>query len=209
MSEETKAWTSAQNAQTRAFLESRPSYERGAAACGGDRQGRVGELGHGTATGWSLRGRDGPARRTWCSSTSRRSSSRPWSALADLDDVASARRSSIRTPSTRRARRRSTGFVPSPDGQLVAVSCHRAVPSMARCTCSAWRPGTRRRQHPAVQAGTAGGSLAWAADSSRFWYTRVPAPGERGGKTWRSSNRFGTTSLVSRWTGIDATRPGR
>ena len=32
---------------------------------------------------------------------------------------------------------------------------------------------------PRVNGGTAGGSLAWAADSSRFWYTRGPAPGER------------------------------
>jgi prolyl oligopeptidase len=32
---------------------------------------------------------------------------------------------------------------------------------------------------PRVNGGTAGGSLAWAGDSSGFWYTRYPSPTER------------------------------
>jgi hypothetical protein len=32
---------------------------------------------------------------------------------------------------------------------------------------------------PRVNGGTAGGSLAWNADGSGFWYTRYPRAGER------------------------------
>ena len=71
-------------------------------------------------------------------------------------------------------------YQPSPDGNLVAVSL-------------SWRGTEDGSVHvyqtasgeltgvtvPRVNGGTAGGSLAWAGDSSGFWYTRYPSPGER------------------------------
>jgi len=71
-------------------------------------------------------------------------------------------------------------FVPSPDGKHVAISVSRAgtesgdvrildVETLEQVDATI----------PRVNGGTAGGALAWAADSSGFWYTRYPREGER------------------------------
>ena len=178
-SEETKAWTAAQNARTRAFLDSRP-------ACEAVRR-RAEEIAKAESVGW---GRDtyglefeGPRRAGAEFVVLKHEPPKQQPALvalADLDDVSGAR--TVVDPNTIDETGATTidWFVPSPDGQLVAVSL----------SSQGTEDGTLHLFNiasgdlvdvsiPRVNGGTAGGSLAWAADSSRFWYTRGPAPGER------------------------------
>lgn len=71
-------------------------------------------------------------------------------------------------------------FVPSLDGRLVAVSLSEGGSEAG--TVSVWEVATARRLAdlvPRVNGGTAGGSVAWNADGSGFFYTRYPRPGER------------------------------
>ncbi len=66
-------------------------------------------------------------------------------------------------------------FVPSPDGRRVAVSLSRNGSEDG--TVHVFDVATGRETGEAVpraQFPTAGGSLAWRADSSGFWYTRYP-----------------------------------
>jgi prolyl oligopeptidase len=71
-------------------------------------------------------------------------------------------------------------YQPSPDGSLVAVSLSSRGTEDGTVhvdrTASGELVGVTV---PRVNGGTAGGSLAWAGDSSGFWYTRYPSPGER------------------------------
>ncbi|HEX2839419.1 MAG TPA: prolyl oligopeptidase family serine peptidase [Phycisphaerales bacterium] len=71
-------------------------------------------------------------------------------------------------------------FVPSHDGRYVAVSLSTGGSEMGDVHVLDVRSGARVGQIvPRVQGGTAGGSLAWAADGSGFYYTRYPREGER------------------------------
>jgi prolyl oligopeptidase len=68
-------------------------------------------------------------------------------------------------------------FVPSPDGKLVAVSLSENGSEDGTLyvfdTASGAMTGA---QIPRVQYPTGGGSVAWRADSTGFWYTRYPGP---------------------------------
>src|SRR5262245_4669215 len=71
-------------------------------------------------------------------------------------------------------------YKPSPDGRLVAVSL--SSHGTEDGTVHVYDVTTGELSGvtvPRVNGGTAGGSLAWAGDSSGFWYTRYPSPGER------------------------------
>lgn len=71
-------------------------------------------------------------------------------------------------------------FVPSHDGRYVAVSLSTGGSEMGDVHVLDVRSGARVGAIvPRVQGGTAGGSLAWAADGSGFYYTRYPREGER------------------------------
>ncbi len=66
-------------------------------------------------------------------------------------------------------------YVPSPDGRLVAASLSRNGSEDG--TVHVFETATGRdtgETVPRAQYPTAGGSLAWKADSSGFWYTRYP-----------------------------------
>jgi prolyl oligopeptidase len=68
-------------------------------------------------------------------------------------------------------------FVPSPDGKKVAVSL--SDNGSEDGSLHVFDVGSRREIGeviPRVQYPTAGGSLAWRADSAGFWYTRYPGP---------------------------------
>ncbi len=68
-------------------------------------------------------------------------------------------------------------FVPSPDGKLVAVSLSENGSEDGTLHVYDVRHGASGRAAIArVQYPTAGGSLAWRADSEGFWYTRYPGP---------------------------------
>lgn len=70
-------------------------------------------------------------------------------------------------------------YVPSPDGKLVAVSLSEG--GTENGTVHVYDVETGKEQGdivPFASSGTAGGSLAWAADSKGFYYTRHPHTGE-------------------------------
>jgi len=71
-------------------------------------------------------------------------------------------------------------FVPSLDGKLVAVSLSSGGTESG--TVHVYEVASGRETGdviPRAHGGTAGGSLAWAADGSGFFYTRYPRPDER------------------------------
>ncbi|MBV8944435.1 MAG: hypothetical protein JOZ95_03370, partial [Solirubrobacterales bacterium] len=120
-SEETKAWTAAQNAQTRAFLDSRPSY----AAV----RRRAEEIAKAESVSWGRGsyglGFEGPRRAGAAYVVLRHEPPKQQPvlvALADLDDVSGAR--VVVDPNSIDETGVTTidWFVPSPDGELVAVS---------------------------------------------------------------------------------------
>jgi prolyl oligopeptidase len=178
-SEETKAWTAAQNGQTRAFLDSRPSYA--------SVRRRAEEIAKAESVGW---GRDsyglefeGPRRAGAGYVVLKREPPKQQPilvALDDLDDISGAR--TVLDPNAMDESGATTidWFVPSPDGRLVAASLSSQGTEQGTLHLFDTASGELvDATIPRVQGGTAGGSLAWAGDSSRFWYTRGPALGER------------------------------
>lgn len=71
-------------------------------------------------------------------------------------------------------------YVPSNDGKLVAVSLSKGGSESG--DLHVYDVGTGQENGapvPGVNGGTAGGSMAWNADASGFYYTRYPRAGER------------------------------
>ncbi|HEU0192585.1 MAG TPA: prolyl oligopeptidase family serine peptidase [Gaiellales bacterium] len=177
--EETRAWTAAQDAQTSAFLESRPCYEAV--------RRRAEELVKARSVAWG-RGSygetfEGPQKAGQAYFILKREPPRQQPflvALDDLDDVSGTR--VVVDPNAIDGSGATTidWFVPSPDGRLVAVSL--SSHGTEDGTLHLFETGSGGLvdvRIPRVQGGTAGGSLAWAGDSSGFWYTRGPSAGER------------------------------
>lgn len=169
-SDEVRAWVAAQNRHTRAVLDAIPSR----AAI----RARVAELATSVSPDYyALVARQGalfaikhePPRQ------------QPLLVrLASPDDLASAR--AVVDPNVLDA----SGaiaidfFEPSLDGRLVAVALSRDGSEDG--TVHVFESETGRElgdRIPRVTYPTGGGSLAWNADASGFWYTRYPRPGER------------------------------
>ncbi|MBV8843585.1 MAG: S9 family peptidase [Bryobacterales bacterium] len=71
-------------------------------------------------------------------------------------------------------------YVPSVDGRLVAVSMSKGGSESGDVYVYDVASGKQLAEViPRVNGGTAGGSLAWNADASGFYYTRYPHTGER------------------------------
>jgi prolyl oligopeptidase len=71
-------------------------------------------------------------------------------------------------------------YVPSLDGKLVAVSLSKGGTEDGSVSVFETATGEQRSDLvPRVNGATAGGSVAWNADSTGFWYTRYPHAGER------------------------------
>ncbi len=71
-------------------------------------------------------------------------------------------------------------YVPSTDGKLVAVSMSKGGSENGNVHVYEAATGKPLADViPRVNGGTAGGSVAWNAGSSGFWYTRYPRSGER------------------------------
>ncbi len=71
-------------------------------------------------------------------------------------------------------------YVPSPDGNLVAVSLSRGGSEAGDVHLFDTASGSPVHEViPHVNGGTAGGDLAWMPDGRGFFYTRYPKPGER------------------------------
>jgi prolyl oligopeptidase len=72
-------------------------------------------------------------------------------------------------------------FIPSPDGKLIVASLSSGGSESGDARVFEVATGKERTGDlvPRVNGGTAGGSLAWTADSSGFFYSRYPRKGER------------------------------
>jgi prolyl oligopeptidase len=74
-------------------------------------------------------------------------------------------------------------YVPSPDGKLVAVSLSRGGSESGDVHVYDVRTGKQVHEVvPRVNGGTAGGDLAWSPDGKGFYYTRYPRGKERPAK---------------------------
>ena len=72
-------------------------------------------------------------------------------------------------------------YQPSPDGKLIAISISEAGSESGTLKFVQVADGKMLDEYiERVQFPTAGGSVAWNADGSGVFYTRFPAPGERG-----------------------------
>ncbi|HYW28589.1 MAG TPA: prolyl oligopeptidase family serine peptidase [Gaiellales bacterium] len=178
-SEQTTAWTAAQNAATSEFLESRPAY----AAV----RRRAEEIAAAPSVAWGRHAfesdYEGPrkAGSAYFVLQRRPPKQQPFLLmLSRLDDTSDAR--VLVDPNVIDETGATTidWFVPSPDGRLVAASLSSHGTEEGTLHLYSTADGEPvDGPIPRVNSGTAGGSLAWAADSSGFWYTRGPAPGER------------------------------
>ena len=71
-------------------------------------------------------------------------------------------------------------YEPSPDGKLIAISLSKGGTEIGDVHIIDTASGKMTGEVvPRVNSGTAGGDMDWVADSSGFFYTRHPHPGER------------------------------
>ncbi len=169
-SEETQAWTKAQNERTVAYLRALPGYDQ--------IRRRAEEILKADSTSYA-----GPKRAgaTYFALRYQPPKQQPFLvALTDLGDASTER--VLVDPNDIDASGATTidWYAPSPDGRLVAVSLssHGTEDGTLHLYDSA-TGDVVDVQIPRVNTGTAGGSMAWRGDSAGFWYTRHPAPGER------------------------------
>jgi prolyl oligopeptidase len=170
VSDQAQSWTMAQNRRTRSYLENLPFH--------GAVRRRVGEILMAEAVRYGSVERAGLV---YFALKYQPPKQQPFLvSLGSLDDLGGER---VLVDPNRIDDSGSTTidwYQPSPDGSLVAVSLssHGTEDGTVHIyeTTSGERIGV---SVPRVNGGTAGGSLAWAGDSSGFWCTRYPSPGER------------------------------
>ena len=190
-SEQTRAWTETQHEQTMAYPRSLPSYD--------DIRRRAEEILEVDSTTYTEPTRGG---QTYFVLKDQPPKQQPFLvALTDLSDAATER--ALVDPNAIDPSGATTidWYVPSPDGHLVAVSLssHGTEEGTLHLFDAATGDLVDVRI-PRVNAGAAGGSMAWRGDSAGFWYTRHPAPGERPTRKARSSKRSGSTRSAARRT---------
>src|SRR3954447_6095105 len=167
-SEATREWTAAQDARTRTFLEALPYREA--------IRRRFEEILKVESTSYAALSLGGSTYFALKSQPPRQQ--RFLVALDGLDDTAGER--VVVDPNALDASGATTidWYYPSPDGSRVAVSL--SEHGTEDGTVHVYDPATGEtvdRPLPHVNSGTAGGSLAWRADSGGFWYTWHAAPG--------------------------------
>ena len=165
-----KAWSEAQNACTRGYLDQLPGREalreRFTALMGGATPSFY-DLEFAGGTLFAMK-RQPPRQQPFLVT------------LASADDPGSAKTVVDPNLLDPRGMTAMDWFVPSPDGKLVAVSL--SVGGSEDGTAQVYEVATGKPVFEAiarVQEGTGGGSLAWDKDSKGFTYTRYPRIGER------------------------------
>jgi prolyl oligopeptidase len=170
--EPARSWTAAQDQRARAWLHGRPGYQAA-------RQ-RAEEILKATSVSYGSVRRAGPGYFALRTQPPRQ---QPFLVtLDDLDDLTGERVLADPNQIDETGATTIDWYQPSPDGRLVAVSL--SAHGTEYGTVHVYKTATGHRTGaavPRVNGGTAAGSLAWAGDSSGFWYTRYPAPGERPG----------------------------
>jgi prolyl oligopeptidase len=169
-SDQTRSWTMAQDRRTHSYLEDLPFYDavrRRAAEVLKAESVRYDGLAHAGSAYFALKHQP-PKQQPFLVT------------LNSLDDVSGER--ILLDPNEIDDSGATTidWYRPSPDGRLVAVSLssHGTEDGTVHVYEAASGELTGVTV-PRVNGGTAGGSLAWAGDSSGFWYTRYPSSGER------------------------------
>ena len=168
-SDDVKAWSDRQNAFARGILDALPNV--------GVIRRRAGELYRAGTTYTRLR----QAGASWLALQRDPQREQPAIvAFANPDDARTMR--TVVDPSRLDPKGGTSidWFEPSPDGRLVAVSLSQGGSERGDLhifDVATGRDLAETIQH--VNYGTAGGSVAWAGDSSGVYYTRYPRPGER------------------------------
>ncbi len=169
-SDQTRSWTMAQDRRTRSYLENVPCY-------GAVRQ-RATEVLEAESVRYEALRHAGPA---YFALKHQPPKQQPFLvALSNLDDSSDERVLVDPAEIDDSGATTIDWYQPSPDGSLVAVSLSSRGTEDGTVHVYATSSGELAGASvPRVNGGTAGGSLAWAGDSSGFWYTRYPSPGER------------------------------
>jgi prolyl oligopeptidase len=162
---EVQAWTRAQNARTRAYLDARPGRARIEEKLTALITRAAPSFYSFKAAGKKLFAmRNDPAKQ------------QPMlAALDSIDDLSDFK--VILDPNLIDAKGSTTidWFRPSRDGRLVAVSLSQHGSEIGTLRLYDAASGSEIGEPiPRVQAPTAGGSLAWSGDGAGFWYTRYP-----------------------------------
>ncbi len=167
---EVKAWSAAQDARTRAWLGAFPGREA--------LEGRVRELVSATS------GRYGAVKKRGAvlfAVKFQPPKQQPFLVALDSPDDLASERVLVDPVALDPSGATAIDFYePSRDGKLVAVSLSQKGTEDG--TLHVVEVATGRElpdRIPRVNFGTAGGSVAWNADGSGFFYTRYPRPGER------------------------------
>ena len=167
-SEETRAWTAAQDAETRAYLDAVPGREA--------IRSRLQEILAVDSTSYDQVKRGGS---TYFLLKRQPPLQQPFLVtLADLGDTAGER--VLVDPNALDAGGRTTidFFEPSPHGSRLAVSESKDRTEPGTVFVHDVETGKQVGEPlDRVNTGTAGGSLAWKHDSTGFWCTRHPVPG--------------------------------
>ena len=168
--QEVQAWSDAQNAHARAYLDQLPNV----AAI----RARVTEIMSARTVGYS----DLAARGSTLFAIQRQPpKQQPFLiVIPDLDQPGSVR--TLVDPNVIDAAGSTSidWYVPSPDGRTVAVSLSKSGTEVGDIHFFETASGKQMHEViPRVSTGTAGGDLAWLADGSGVFYTRHPLPGER------------------------------
>ena len=171
-SAQTRAWTMAQDRRTRGYLENLPCY--------GAVRRRAEEVLKAESVNFGALRRAGPA---YFALKRQPPKQQPFLVVfSDPDDPSGERVLVDPNEIDDTGSTTIDWYQPSPDGRLVAVSL--SSRGTEDGTVHVYQTGSGELTGvtvPRVTGGTAGGSLAWAGDSSGFWYTRYPSPGERPG----------------------------
>jgi prolyl oligopeptidase len=166
-SDQTRSWTKAQDRRTRSYLENLPfrdAVRRRVAEVLTAEPVRYDALRHAGPAYFALK-RQPPKQQPFLV------------VLSDLDDL-SDERVLVDPGEIDDSGSTTIGWhQPSPDGSLVAVSL--STQDTQDGTVHVYQATSGELTGAPVALGTAFGSLAWAGDSSGFWYPRYQSPGER------------------------------
>jgi len=169
-SDQTRSWTMAQDRRTRSYLENLPFY--------GAVRRRAAEVLNAESVRYDALARAGSA---YFALKHQPPKQQPFLVtLSSLDDVSDERVLVDPNDIDDSGSTTIDWYQPSPDGGLVAVSLSSRGTEAGTVQVYEVTSGELTGVTlPRVNGGTAGGSPAWAGDSSGFWYTRYPLPSER------------------------------
>lgn len=169
-----KDWSDAQNAYARAFLDTLPGVER--------IRDRITEIEKSVSvayTGWSVAGNPSAGLKVYAMKRDP-AFQQPMLVVMDSVDHPDTARVVV-DPNTidEHGHAAIDWFIPSHDGSMVAVSL--STGGSESGDLHVFDSTGKRIEAPIarVNGGTAGGSMAWFADGSGYYYTRYPREGER------------------------------